>query len=52
MAHQWETRLPPELARWPYTSNDFARMDESPDAQFYSSSRLVTHIDDNCISWV
>jgi SAM-dependent methyltransferase len=35
---------------WPYSENDFARMDESSDAIFYDSPRLVTHIDDPAIS--
>jgi hypothetical protein len=35
---------------WPYKPQDFLRADESPDTKFYSSSRLVTHIDDNAIS--
>ena len=35
--------------RWPYTEQDFRRMDESPDPFFYEQARLVTHIDDPCI---
>jgi len=34
---------------WPYTSADLNRLDNSNDAKFYTSSRLVTHIDDNAI---
>lgn len=39
-------KWPPE---WPYTEVDFTRMDESNDAIFYDSPRLVTHIDDAAI---
>jgi len=35
---------------WPYSEQDFARMDESPDTLFYDQARLVTHIDDPCIT--
>lgn len=31
-------KFPPE---WPYTANDFARMDESNDSIFYDNPRLV-----------
>ena len=33
-------------ASWPYTEEDFKRMDESDDAIFYDQPRLVYHIDD------
>jgi len=35
---------------WPYSEKDFARMDESNDAVFYDSPRLVYHIDDAAVS--
>ena len=31
---------------WPYSKEDFMRMDESSDAIFYDQPRLVYHIDD------
>ena len=31
---------------WPYSKQDFARMDESDDSLFYDQPRLVYHIDD------
>ncbi|GJD11907.1 hypothetical protein Gasu2_60280 [Galdieria sulphuraria] len=31
---------------WPYTAQDFSRLDESSDLLFYSHPRLVYHIDD------
>jgi SAM-dependent methyltransferase len=37
-------------AEWPYIDEDFERMDESPDFNFYSSPRFVTHIDDGAIA--
>jgi len=40
----------PRHATFPYTASDFRRQDESPDTDFYSSPRFVTHIDDNAIS--
>jgi len=33
-----------------YTTGDFKRMDESPDASFYSQSRFVQHIDNGAIA--
>jgi SAM-dependent methyltransferase len=39
-------KWPPE---WPYTPEDFKRMDESSDAIFYESARLVYHIDDAAV---
>jgi SAM-dependent methyltransferase len=36
-------------SEWPYTQSDFTRMDESNDSIFYSTPRLVTHIDDAAI---
>jgi hypothetical protein len=35
---------------WPYSEQDFARMDESNDAVFYDSPRLVYHIDDAAVA--
>lgn len=35
---------------WPYHPADFQRADSSPDKQFYSQPRLVTHIDDPSIA--
>jgi SAM-dependent methyltransferase len=35
---------------WPYTVQDFQRMDESTDTLFYQSPRLVYHIDDACVN--
>jgi Methyltransferase domain len=37
-------------AEWPYSEQDFARMDESNDAVFYDSARLVYHIDDAAVA--
>ncbi|CAJ1346126.1 unnamed protein product [Effrenium voratum] len=34
---------------WPLTARDLQRMDETDDAVFYSSARLVKHIDDSAI---
>ena len=31
---------------WPYSEQDFSRMDETDDAIFYDSPRLCYHIDD------
>jgi len=31
---------------WPYTDEDFSRMDESPDTSMYSEPRFVNHLDD------
>ena len=33
---------------WPYTEQDFKRMDDSVDTIFYNEPRLVYHIDDPC----
>lgn len=35
---------------WPYSEADFKRMDESDDGIFYDQSRLVYHIDDQCVN--
>jgi hypothetical protein len=41
-----EREAPRVLQEWPFHPNHFARMDDSPDTEFYESARLVTHIDD------
>ncbi|MCJ1483247.1 hypothetical protein MMC06_003414 [Schaereria dolodes] len=43
-------RYTPRHTSFPYTSSDFLRADEEPDTDFYSTPRLVTHIDDHAIS--
>lgn len=40
----------PRPSQWPYQPHDFQRMDESSDDQFYTTPRLVTHIDDGAIA--
>jgi len=35
---------------WPYTEEDFKRMDESEDTIFYDQPRLVYHIDDAAVT--
>jgi hypothetical protein len=46
----WKVEMyTPQAAKWPYTSRDFERQDESPDTEFYDSPKYVTHIDDNAI---
>eukprot|EP00899_Mesostigma_viride_P005493 jgi/Mesvir1/14945/Mv14621-RA.1 len=35
---------------WPFKEDAFKRYDESPDSDFYSSPRFVTHIDDPAIA--
>ena len=35
---------------WPYSDDDFARMDEQDDGIFYDQPRLVYHIDDAAVS--
>lgn len=35
---------------WPYTEEDFKRLDETQDTQFYTSARFVNHIDDKAIA--
>lgn len=37
-------------AEWPYSEEDFKRMDESDDSIFYDQPRLVYHIDDAAVS--
>jgi hypothetical protein len=46
----WKVEMyTPTAQSWPYTPFDFARQDEDPDTEFYSSPKYVTHIDDNAI---
>ncbi|GAB7335824.1 hypothetical protein MBLNU13_g08099t1 [Cladosporium sp. NU13] len=40
----------PRHTSWPYNPSDFTRQDSSPDTNFYSSPRFVTHIDDLAIA--
>ena len=40
----------PRHTSWPYNPSDFTRQDSSPDTNFYSSPRFVTHIDDAAIA--
>jgi hypothetical protein len=35
---------------FPYTPQDFTRLDSTPDPDFYAPPRFVTHIDDNAIA--
>ena len=35
--------------KWPFSSSDFERFDESSDTGFYVQPRFVTHIDDGAI---
>lgn len=35
---------------WPYTADDFRRIDESMDYEFYMQPRFVTHVDDGAIA--
>jgi len=42
--HQWS----PDS--WPYTAQDFSRIDESSDAAMYSQPRLVNHLDESSIN--
>jgi SAM-dependent methyltransferase len=36
-------------SEWPYSDEDFRRMDESDDMMFYDQPRLVYHIDDSAV---
>jgi SAM-dependent methyltransferase len=38
--HNWNSQA------WPYTEQDFSRMDEAADASMYAEPRFVTHLDD------
>jgi len=42
-----DPKYPPE---WPYSPEDFQRMDESADQIFYDQPRLVYHIDDGAVN--
>jgi len=47
----WPTRpYSPLHTTWPYHPADFRRADPSPDTDFYSTPRFVTHIDGPAIS--
>jgi len=35
---------------WPYTEQDFSRMDESPDTGMYAEPRFVNHLDDSSLT--
>jgi len=35
---------------WPYAAEDFSRLDESDDSDFYSEPRLCAHVDDDFIN--
>ncbi|KAL8634959.1 MAG: hypothetical protein Q9228_007502, partial [Teloschistes exilis] len=41
---------PPPGTPYPYTPASFTRMDNTPDSDFYSQPRFVTHIDDAAIA--
>ncbi|KAL8659605.1 MAG: hypothetical protein Q9202_007044 [Teloschistes flavicans] len=41
---------PPPGTPYPYTPSSFTRMDNTPDSNFYSAPRFVTHIDDAAIA--
>lgn len=40
----------PRHTAWPYQPSDFTRADPTPDGDFYSAPRYVTHIDEHAIS--
>lgn len=40
----------PRYDKWPYSTTDFRRRDESDDRIFYRQARLVTHIDEAAIA--
>ena len=44
------TPYTPRHTNWPYNPSDFTRQDSSPDTNFYTSPRFVTHIDDLAIA--
>ena len=44
------TPYTPRHTKWPYNPSDFTRQDSSPDTNFYTSPRFVTHIDDLAIA--
>lgn len=35
---------------WPFSAEDFSRMDESPDTSMYSEPRMVQHLDESSIA--
>lgn len=42
--HEWTQE------EWPYTQEDFGRMDETPDTGMYSEPRFVNHLDDSSLA--
>ena len=51
MNREWPVKqYTPRHSSWPYNPSDFTRQDSSSDANFYSSPRFVTHIDDAAIA--
>mmetsp|Transcript_11641 Transcript_11641/g.17896 ORF Transcript_11641/g.17896 Transcript_11641/m.17896 type:complete len:270 (-) Transcript_11641:372-1181(-) len=42
-------KAPKWPAEWPFTKDDFKRMDEEEDTVFYQDARLVYHIDDPAV---
>lgn len=44
-----ETDFADGVGNWPYTDEEFSRIDKSDDTRFYDSPRFVKHIDDNAI---
>ena len=40
----------PFPAKFPFTTQDFVRMDEAPDTEFYRAPKLVYHIDEGAVS--
>lgn len=42
--HSWAPTV------WPYSAEDFSRMDESPDSMMYAEPRLVNHLDDESLA--
>ncbi|KAF2093254.1 hypothetical protein NA57DRAFT_48572 [Rhizodiscina lignyota] len=44
------TPYEPQYKEWPYSEEDFQRQDNSPDSNFYSRPRFVTHIDSAAIN--
>jgi hypothetical protein len=42
-------RAPQWPPTWPFTAEDFRRVDETPDADFYSQPRFVYHIDEHAV---
>lgn len=47
MAHRAQHSWEPEY--WPFTAEDFSRMDESADSGMYAEPRFVNHLDDQSL---